>query len=402
MQIEIVKGFRDILPLESLKRQKIKEIIEKNFKLFGFLPIETPTLEYDDFSKGKNEKDEAVSDRFKLKDKGNRDLALRYEFTFQLKRIFKEKPNIKLPFRRYQIGNVFRDEPISKDRYREFTQCDADIMGDEDINADAECIALGDKICKELEIKYKLKVNNRQLLNSILENSNIKDKESVSRELDKLDKVGEEETKKNLIKLISKDQIEDLFSLLKKDIDFYLKKNFSGAKEVSELIELCKIYKIKIELSPSLVRGLSYYTGTIFEAYNEEIKGSIFSGGRYDNLIGTYVNKKIPAVGISFGRILDYPNTEPKTTEVLLISIDQDKKTISIMNSLRENNISCFMMKKINKALDYASKSNIKFVIFLGKEEIKNKKIKLRNMDTGKENTYSEEDLILFLKKLKR
>ena len=163
MEIELVKGFRDILPLESLKRQKVKEVIEKNFKLFGFMPIETPTIEYEKLAKGDNEKDSAVSDMFKLKDRGNRELALRYEFTFQLQRVFKENPNIKLPFRRFQIGNVFRDEPIEKDRYREFVQCDADIIGEENVIAEAECLGLADSICKELNIKYKLKINSRKL-----------------------------------------------------------------------------------------------------------------------------------------------------------------------------------------------------------------------------------------------
>ena len=169
MTIETVKGFRDIFPPESLKRRKIREVIEKNFKLFGFIPIETPTIEYEELIKGNNEQDAAVSERFKLRDRGDRDLALRYEFTFQLKRIFRENPTIKLPFRRYEIGYVFRDEPIGKDRYREFIQCDADILGDPSIKADAECLALADKVCKEVGIKYELKINNRKLINSILD-----------------------------------------------------------------------------------------------------------------------------------------------------------------------------------------------------------------------------------------
>jgi len=142
---ERVKGFQDFLPPESEKRAKIREIIEKNFKLFGFKPVETPTIEYDELMRQDDlveDEDEAISDRFRLKDKGGRNLALRYEFTFQLARLFKENPNIKLPFRKYQLGRVFRDEPVSALRYREFTQGDADIIGDPSISADAECIAL--------------------------------------------------------------------------------------------------------------------------------------------------------------------------------------------------------------------------------------------------------------------
>src|SRR3989344_3839232 len=173
MTIEKVKGFRDIFAPQSLQREKIIGILKEKAKLFGFMPVETPMMEYDELLKGDNANDEAVSDRFKLRDKGNRDLGLRFEFTFQLSRIFKEFPNIKLPWRRYQFGSVFRDEPLRPDRYREFSQFDADILGDSSIKADAECLAFADAILKELKIKAEIKVNNRKLLNSILEKSGV-------------------------------------------------------------------------------------------------------------------------------------------------------------------------------------------------------------------------------------
>jgi histidyl-tRNA synthetase len=387
--IETVRGFRDIFPIESLKRQKIKEVIEKNFNIFGFMPIETSSVEYEDFARGDNEKDSAVSDMFKLSDRGNRKLALRYEFTFQLQRIFRENPNLKLPFRRYQIGNVFRDEPIEKDRYREFTQCDADIMGDESINAEAELLALAEKICNELNIKFSLKINNRRLLDSIFKKIEISDTINVLRELDKIDKIGEDEVKKNLTQFADKLQIIELFKLLEKDLKFFVREKYDGTRELEELFKILKMYKIKAEFSPFLARGFSYYTGTVFEAYSKEIKGSIFAGGRFDNLVGKYINRQIPAVGISFGRILDYPIKEFNTVKYLLISINQDKKTIELMNNLREKNIPCFMMNKISKALDYANNYNIPFVIFIGEKEIKKSKYKLRDMKTGKEKLVS-------------
>ena len=138
IEIDTVKGFQDYLPPKSLKREEVKKVIEKYFKLYGFLPVETPIVEYDELMKSENlaseGEDEAVSDRFRLKDKGGRNLGLRYEFTFQLARIFKRNPNIKLPFKRYQIGPVFRDEPVSSTRFRQFTQCDADIIGNSSTN----------------------------------------------------------------------------------------------------------------------------------------------------------------------------------------------------------------------------------------------------------------------------
>ena len=147
---ETVKGFQDYLPPESLKKRAVKEIIEKNFKRFGFLPMETPTIEFDELMRAEvpTSEDDAVSDRFRLRDRGGRNLGLRYEFTFQLSRIFKQNPNIKLPFRRFQIGSNFRDEPTGGLRFREFVQCDADIIGDQSINADAECLAAASVIAR--------------------------------------------------------------------------------------------------------------------------------------------------------------------------------------------------------------------------------------------------------------
>lgn len=280
-KIEKVKGFRDIFPPDSLKRACIKEIIEKNFRLFGFLPLETPTIEYDTLLRGDNEQDEAVSDRFRLQDKGKRDLGLRFEFTVQLARIFKENPNIRLPFRRYQIGNVFRDEPLRADRYREFIQCDADIVGDASIKADAECLALGAKVLKDIGIKAEIKVNNRRLLNTMLEKIGIvKEKQQqVLREIDKLDKLDEKEVKNNLLRIISNKQIKELFILLDKNLDYFVKNEFAGASEIDELCELGKLYGFTFAFTPTLMRGFSYYTGNVWEIFSKDKKAALASGG---------------------------------------------------------------------------------------------------------------------------
>lgn len=397
-RIETVRGFRDILPPESIKRQKIKEIIEKNFKLFGFLPIETPTIEYEELAKGDSENDSAVSERFRLKDRGNRDLSLRYEFTFQLSRILKENPNLKLPFRRYQIGQVFRDEPVEKDRYREFVQMDADILGDSSIKADAECLALADKICKEIGIQYKLNINNRKLLNSILKRLDILDTENVLRELDKLGKIGEDEAKKNLLKFADKRQVYDLFKILNNKLQFFVKEKFEGADELQELVRLCKIYDVKVSFTPTMIRGFSYYTGNIFEAYSSEIKGSLFAGGRYDKSVGKFIGRDVPAVGISFGRIIDFPGVSFNAVKAVIISIKQDKKAVEIASTLRKNNISCVIMDKPGKALEYADSLQIPFAVFIGSDEVKQKKFKLRDMKSGKERMLSEEFIIRELK----
>ena len=170
MIIENVKGFKDFLGEDALKRERLKQIMIKQFRNYGFLPAETPIIEYEEFVKGENASDEAVSDIFRLKDKGQRNLALRYELTFQLKRIAKNK---KLPYKRYQIGEVFRDEPVSSNRYREFTQCDIDVIGSS-FRDEAEVLKLFSKILDEVNLGAIIYINNRNLLNEILEKENIK------------------------------------------------------------------------------------------------------------------------------------------------------------------------------------------------------------------------------------
>src|SRR3989338_7231349 len=182
MKTERVKGFNDFTEEEAQKRAEIRKILVETFEKYGFQPAETPIIEYEEFVRGENEKDEAVSDIFKLKDKGKRNLALRYEFTFQLKRLMQNK---KLPYKRYQIGEVFRDEPVSSNRFRQFTQCDVDVIGST-IKDDAEILAISNEILKRLNIEPIILINNRALLNEILDGQKIKNKEEVIKEIDKL------------------------------------------------------------------------------------------------------------------------------------------------------------------------------------------------------------------------
>jgi len=201
---DTVKGFKDIE--DASKRNLIKQVIEDTFKLYNFQPVETPIIEYEEFVRGDNPNDEAVSDTFKLQDRGKRKLALRYEFTFQLKRLAKNK---KLPFKVYNIGPVFRDEPVTGNRWRQFTQCDADIIG-ADLNDVAEILKITSEILNKLKIKYTININNRKLLNEILDELDInnENKENVIREIDKLDKLPEKDA-------------EDLTNLILKIITAY-------------------------------------------------------------------------------------------------------------------------------------------------------------------------------------
>jgi histidyl-tRNA synthetase len=388
--IEKVKGFRDIFAPQSLKKEKIIGIMQEKAKLFGFMPIETPTVEYDELLKGDNENDEAVSDRFRLKDKGKRDLGLRFEFTVQLARILKGFPNTKLPWRRYQFGSVFRDEPLRPDRFREFPQFDADIIGDSSIKADAECIAFANSVLKELKIKTEIKVNNRKLLNSILNRAGVnKNQQQVLREIDKLDKLEKKEVEKNLKKIISAEAVKNIFSFLEKDLDFFVKNNFSGSEEIKELEDLGKNYGFKIVFTPILMRGFSYYTGNVFEIWSKEKKASLAGGGRYDDKVGKYIGREIPAVGISFGTLIDYDGIDitDLATEFLVVSLNQDKEAIKLAQKLREKGKSCIIYYgKPSKALEYANSYYIQKAVFVGEKEVNSKKFKVKDLKTGKES----------------
>ncbi|VVB83823.1 Histidine--tRNA ligase [uncultured archaeon] len=367
-----VKGFRDFTGEDAEKRQEIKELLAETFKKYGFEVAETPIIENEEFVKGENKEDEAVSDIYKLKDKGERNLALRYEFTFQLKRIANNK---KLPYKRYQIGEVFRDEPTNSRRFRQFTQCDIDTIGST-IKDEAELLMIAKEILDKAKIKNEILVGNRKLINEILEKEGIKNKQQVLREIDKIDKLNEKEIKANLKKFGA----EKLVSIFKQPESFF--KKYESYKEVDELKKFCGYYKIKLIFQPSLVRGLSYYNGNVFEIKGKEMKETICGGG-------SYLVNGIQATGLAFGldrlsMLADYSDKKEKT---LVLSIDEDKKAIEVCQKLRENgeNVIIFYGKP-SRALEYANSYKIDKVIFIGNEEVKKKKYKIKDMKTGKES----------------
>jgi len=384
MKTETVKGFKDIE--DASKINQIKSIIEDTFKLYNFNPVETPIIEYEEFVKGNNQNDEAVSDIFKLKDKGNRNLALRYEFTFQLKRLAQNK---KLPYKRYQIGPVFRDEPISGNRWRQFTQCDADIIG-ASLKDEAEILKITSDILTKLNIKFTINFNNKKLLDEILEELKVseKNKQQAIREIDKLDKQPESEIKNNLKKI----NAEKLLTVFKKSESYF--KKYKAYEEIEKLRQTCKLYNLKLNFQPFLARGLSYYNGTVFEI-KSNLKETIAAGG-------TYPINNMQATGISFGldRLELIANLSTSIKKLLIISLSQDNKAIELANQIRELNIPTqIYYNKPGKALDYANSTNIPLVIFIGDEEAKSNKFKLKNMNTGKEKLLSKDSLIKELKK---
>ena len=377
---ETIKGFRDFSGEEAEKRQAIIDLLTKKYKLYGFEPAETPIIESQKFVQGNNPNDEAVSDIFKLQDKGKRKLALRYEFTFQLKRLAK---NQKLPYKRFQIGPVFRDEPVSSNRFRQFIQADVDIIGST-VKEEAEVLALAASVVKELGIPPKIEFNNRKLMNEILEEQGIqkKDRKEVIKQIDKLTKIEEKEVKQNL-KKYKAEKVVDIF----KKPRFFFKK-YKAYEEIEELEKYSKMYGLKINFVPSLARGLSYYNGSIFEIKTPEERGSIAGGG-------SYMVNGIQSTGLAFGlkRLSKFAKVNLDKKQAIIISIGQDKEAITLSEKLREKDIPCFVMYKISNALEYANSKQIPYVLFIGKEEVSKKKFKLKDMKTGKETFVNEKEI---------
>jgi histidyl-tRNA synthetase len=366
-----VKGFQDFVGEDSKKREAIRKILVETFERYGFEPMETPVIEYEEFVKGDNASDEAVSDIFKLQDKGKRKLALRYEFTFQLKRLMK---NQKLPLRRYQIGPVFRDEPVSGNRVRQFVQCDVDVVGST-IKDEAEILALAKEIMKELKIPGKIYFNNRKLMNEVLESVGVKKKIEVIKEIDKLDKLSEKEVVKNLKKF----RAEKVLGIFKNKNKL---KKYSAYADIENLQKYLKAFKVNAEFLPTLARGLSYYNGTIFEIKSDKMKETITGGG-------SFMFNGIQSTGISFGldRLAMVAEINLDKEKTLVVSLDQNLKAIQLAQKLRDKGkkVDLISVKNPSKALGYANAKKIGKVIFVGAKEVKKKVFKVKNMTSGKE-----------------
>jgi len=408
-----VKGTRDFLPEEMILRQQALEKIKNVFEIFGFQPLETSALEtWEVLSKKGAGGDEILSETYSFKDKGERMIGLRYDLTVPLARVISDNPNLPLPFKRYQIGNVWRYGDVAKARFREFLQADVDIVGSESLLADAEVIACAIECFNALGIKeFYVRLNNRKILNEILRLSKISENKftDILRSIDKLDKISTDDVIKEIEnKGISKDSIKKLLSYTKikgepekvfKEIE-----ELEGLNELKEIISYLKSMKLnsKVKIDLSLARGLDYYTGPIFEVFAEQGIGSVAAGGRYDKMIGLFLGRDIPATGISLGieRIMEVIKerkiiemTKSKT-KVFVIAVNDRlrNKILEIVQMLREKSIKVdydLRSRTLSKQLEYASSLGIPFAVIVGERELKEKSVKIRNMKTGKEEIVS-------------
>lgn len=404
MKFEVLKGTKDSIPSEQILLNKIQDTIRKNFEKYGFRPFDTPLIEYfETLSNKYDENSEIVQEIFKVKDRGDRNLGLRYDLTVPLCRFIASKKQLKLPFRRYAIGKVFRDGPIKVGRAREFIQCDADIVGIEGQNVEAETLEMFYNTYKELGINAVLEINNNKILRGAFLEQDFKeeDLDSLILSVDKLKKIGEE----GVLNEIKEKGFDT--SKAKKSIKVLSSKNFKefktenqvlkeGLAELETLTKLLTKLNVNFRINFSMSRGLNYYTGNIWEMYDldENIKSSIGSGGRYDKGIGNYIGdgKSYPAMGVSFGIVPMMACLEEErkegVSEVLVVPLDEEliESAFEIAKKLREKyNVEISYDFKLKKAFDYCDYLGTKKIAIIGKKDLENGEFTLKDLETKEE-----------------
>lgn len=404
-----LKGFRDFLPADAIIRQRAAAILIKVFESYGFEPLETPALEYADTLLGKYGK-EADKLVYTFQDRGKRQVGLRYDLTVPVSRILAQySKNIPLPFKRYQIQPVWRAEKPQMGRYREFIQCDVDSFGSSSLLADAEIIAVIYQSLKALKFSgFTIKINTRKIIFSLIGQLKISDREkqlSIIRAIDKLSKKSREEIEEELSRAeLGTEEIKRLFQAI------------NTARPDDNLFRLFKyldwlgVDKNYYCFDPTMVRGLDYYTGFIFETIVEKPKiGSVTGGGRYDNLVAQLGGPDIPATGTTIGldRICDvirqqnlWPEVSRTTTEILVTIFSEDlaEKSALLSEKLRRAGFNtCLYLNpndRLDKQLKYANKRGIPYVVICGPEEIAKDCFKIKNMESReqREISWSETD----------
>ena len=421
-------GFMELLPSEQIQFNSMIDKIRKSYEKFGFLPIDTPIIESSEvlLAKAGGETEKQIY-RF---NKGENDLSLRFDLTVPLAKYVCEYYNdITFPFKRYQIGKVYRGERPQKGRYREFYQCDIDIIGDENLSIinDAEMPSVIYTTIKELGFEdFTIRINNRKLLNGLFAELELKEESvEIMRIIDKLEKIGKDNVIKCLEDLnVENDKIEKILAFIGIDgntddkikalenLNFNNELFLEGLKELKEVVKYIRLFGVpdthfKVDLT--IARGLDYYTGTVYETFLNDYReiGSVCSGGRYDNLAGFYTDRKMPGVGVSIGLTrlfyklseLNILKEEQKSiSKVLVVSMTENlDKALEVGEKLRNAGINTDVYlenKKIKAKFKYADKLQIPFVAVIGEEEEKNGTVSLKNMETGEQKEIKVEDLI--------
>ncbi len=414
MDYQNVRGTQDFLPEAEITRRKIRRTLEDVFIQYGCKPLETPIVNYTELMASQyGGGAEILEEMYTLSDRGGRELALRYDLTIPFAKVVAMNPTIRMPFKRYEIGKVFRDGPIKTGRFREFTQCDVDIVGVESQIAEAELMMMALDAFSKLGMDVRIQYNNRKLLTGMLEffNTPAEKMNRVVLILDKLEKVGleavaaelaEKGLEQSTVSAIKKFLVDNNNSSNRYYVSFAEKNEQvkQGLAEMTELESYLDYLGInqKCIFNPFLARGLEIYTGTIYEIFlaDQSIKSSIGSGGRYDNAIGGLIgtDESFSTVGISFGLDVIYTalavakQPVKSNADFYIVPINTQKEALLLAGSLRSEGFKVeveLSKKKLGKALDRANTEKFPKVIIIREEEVKQNQYKLKDMATGEE-----------------
>jgi len=427
-----MSGFMELLPAEQIEFNKIFDTIRRTYELFGFIPLDTPVLERTEvlLTKAGGETEKQIY-QFK---KGDNDISMRFDLTVPLARYVAEHyGQLTFPFRRYAMGKVYRGERAQAGRFREFYQCDIDVIGNGqlEIQFDAEIPSIIYMIFKQLGFeRFTIRINNRKILNGFFESIGMANSSTgIMQAIDRLEKVGEAGVREELLKLqISTDLIAQILKFINltqscsdvisglKGLAINNEQFLQGVKELESVVNFVKelgIPNSNFAVDLTIARGLDYYTGTVYETRLDEYPeiGSVCSGGRYDDLASHYTDQKLPGVGISIGltRLFDqlYKRGVIKTgasspTKVLILPMMDDLgPSVKLSALLRQSGISTeisFVQGKMKKRLGYADKLGIPYAIFVGENEIKSGMYALKDLKSGNQEEFSVENLVEKLK----
>ena len=419
IQPRTLKGFRDFLPESMIPREQLIETAKQVYRSYGFVPIETPTLEYSEILCGKGS-DETDRQMFRFEDHGGRDVGMRFDLTVPLARFVSQHSNeLGLPFKRYHVGMVWRGEKPQVGRYREFAQCDFDTIGTKSITSDIETAMVINDLMRAIGFeKFKIRINNRKVLNGLLQKFDLAEHSvGVLRCIDKLPKIGREKVQQEMLEVTGADasQVEQILGLA----------DFSGSNEqiLKQLSEICAGNELaelgqgelaqivealaavgvtdQLQIDVSIARGLDYYTGTISETFLDDLPkiGSVCSGGRYDNLAELFTKQQLPGVGASLGldRLLAAMGTlelippTRTTADVLIVQFSSDYvgHYLTIANSLRKAGIATEVYpdaKKLGNQFKYADRRGFRAVIVAGEDELAEQKVQVKWMEDGSQH----------------
>jgi histidyl-tRNA synthetase len=426
--LSIPKGTRDFMPQEMIVRQEVLDSIRSVFEIYGFSPLETPVLENFDILSAKGAGgSEILKETYNFEDKGGRMIGLRYDLTVPLSRVVAMNPNLTLPFKRYQIANVWRYGDITKGRLREFWQADIDIVGSDSMLADAEIIACASSALEKLGFKnFVVRLNNRKILSALIKYAGVDEEKVLEafKAIDKLEKVGLKGVENELSgRGVSSVQIKKIMEFIKiqgkpeevlKKSEKLVKDFEEGKQGVEELKQVVGYlkkmgFKSGLKIDFSLARGLDYYTGPIFEVFAEEGIGSLAGGGRFDKMIGLFSGKDLPATGVSLGieRIIEVMKerkmikAKKSRTKAFVADVNQtafDKK-LEIVNILRKNGVSVdfdLRERSLTRQLEYADSLNIPYVVIIGPKELEKDVVLVRDMEKRKESKVKLSKIIDF------